>query len=826
MSTSNVDDIYELSPLQQGMLLHTVHDGATDMYLGQHVYIVEGSLDVDAMVRAWRKVFESHPALRTSFHWDGNDKPLQVVHRDVTPPAHQDDWSALSDDEQQERLDAMMAEDRATGFDVAVAPLQRLHLIRLGADRHALAWTHHHLLLDGWSVPIFMNEVMAHYQSLTGGGPLPPPAPPFRDYIAWLQRQDMDAARTFWKEVMDGVTPAALAGMRPPDPRQGTGGVDRHVVSLPPALEEGLRDAASRHRVTVNTVLHAAWAVVLGRYSGRSDIVFGCVSSGRPAELPGVDRMIGMFVNTLPVRLSVPRDGDLGPWLHELQARYADIRRYEFSPLSDIKKWAGAPGQQLFDSLFVLDNHSFGVQAEGSPDRQLTVRSQTTYDKVSVPMALIVTPAPVSEVQLLLHENRAEPGFADGILDCLFTTLKAIVGADRVEQVVAAAGPMLTPSEAPDSPSLVDARSGPVVPPATPEEEAVAAVYRDILELTEVDVTTSFFDLGGDSFGAVRAVGRIEGASVTLLALNPSVRALAAALSAGGLTSEEDELDAEIAELERQLAETDDLANELTAFYTTSEEDEREAAASGHGRLEFERTQEILLRHLPPAPAVIADIGGGTGRYALWLAEFGYRVVHRDIVPLYVEQLRAAIRPDTDVETAVGDARSLDLADESVAAVLLLGPLYHLPRLADRVQVLREARRIVAPGGAVFASAISRWAARMDGVLRERIYERGPEMLAHIDQVEETGVLPPLARGGYTAYTHRPDELESEFSSAGLDMTDLVSVEGTAFLLTDLTERMDDPRGHEAILASARAHERVPELLGIGPHLVATGRRP
>ena len=365
-----------------------------------------------------------------------------------------------------------------------------------------------------------------------------------------------------------------------------------------------------------------------------------------------------------------------------------------------------------------------------------------------------------------------------------------------------------------------------MVPPATPEEEAIAAVYRDILELTEVDVTTSFFDLGGDSFGAVRAVGRIEGATVTLLALNPSVREFAAALAMGGLTTEEDELDAEIAELERLLAETDDLARHLTEFYTTSEEEEREAAASGHGRLEFERTKEILLRHLPPAPAVIADIGGGTGRYALWLAGLGYRVVHRDIVPLYVEQLRAAIGPDTDVETAVGDARSLDLADESVAAVLLLGPLYHLPRLADRVQVLREARRIVAPGGTVFASAISRWAVRMDGVLRERIYERGPEMLAHIDEVEQTGVLPPLARGGYTSYAHRPDELRSEFSSAGLDMTDVVSVEGTAFLLTDLTERMDDPRGHDAILESARAHERVPELLGIGPHLVATGRRP
>ena len=114
----------------------------------------------------------------------------------------------------------------------------------------------------------------------------------------------------------------------------------------------------------------------------------------------------------------------------------------------------------------------------------------------------------------------------------------------------------------------------------------------------------------------------------------------------------------------------------------------------------------------------------------------------------------------------------------------------------------------------------------MDGVLRERIYERGPELLSHLDEVEQTGVLPPLARGGYTAYAHRPEELEPEFAAAGLGMTDLVGVEGTAFLLTDLTERMNDPRAREAILAGARAHERVPELLGIGPHLVATGHRP
>jgi SAM-dependent methyltransferase len=837
VGTTGVEDIYELSPLQQGMLLHAVHDGASDMYLGQHVYVVDGPLDADAMIAAWRLVFESHPALRTSFHWDGLDKPLQVVHRDVMPPASRDDWSGLDEDVQRTRLDLLMARDRAAGFDLTAAPLQRLHLIRLGPDRHALAWTHHHLLLDGWSVPVFMNEVMTRYQALTIGGPPAPPAPPYRDYIAWLQRQDLGAAERFWKETLAGVSPAPLIPLRPLDPRRGTGLVERRVASIAGPTEEALRAAALRHRVTLNAVLQAAWSVVLQHYTGRSDVVFGCVSSGRPAELRDVDRMIGMFVNTLPVPVTVPSDGEVGAWLRDIQASFASIRRYEFSPLSDIKKWAGAPGQQLFDSLIVLDNYSFTVEAGREAAGPLTVRSRSGYDKVSVPLAMILTPAPVSEVHLLYHRDRFEDGFAGEVLDCLLATLAELARADRVEQVVKAAnpepipipGPALAEPEGPAS-AMADASStAPGAVSASPGEETIAEIFRDILELTEIDVTTSFFELGGDSFGAVRAVGRIEGATVSMLALNPSVRELAAALASAGPDEVDDELDAEIAELERQLAEKSaraDFKRQLAEYYGLDKEEER-LVNSGHGQLEFERTKDIVQRHLPPAPAVIADIGGGTGRYAFWLAELGYRVVHRDIVPRHVEQVRLlAGRLGADVETALGDARDVDLADESVAAVLLLGPLYHLPQEADRVRTLREAARIVTPGGVVFGAAVSRWAARLDGVLRERIYERGPEMLDLIDSVEQTGVLPPMAASGYTAYTHRPRDLQAEFRSAGLDLADLASVEGAAFLMPDLSERMADPAARQAILDSARAHERVPELLGLGPHLVATGRRP
>jgi SAM-dependent methyltransferase len=250
--------------------------------------------------------------------------------------------------------------------------------------------------------------------------------------------------------------------------------------------------------------------------------------------------------------------------------------------------------------------------------------------------------------------------------------------------------------------------------------------------------------------------------------------------------------------------------------------EEARLSSTGAGRLEFERTQEIVLRHLPQPPAAVADVGGGPGRYALWLAGLGYHVVHRDLVPLHVDQVRAAAH-GSRVESAVGDARNLDLGDGSTDAVLLLGPLYHLTRRSDRVQALREAGRVVRPGGPVFAAAISRWAVRLDGMLRLRLYEQNSNVSDMVETVERTGVLPPLAPGSFNGFTHRPGQLRAEFASAGLDVADLVCVEGAAFLLNDLDDRAGDERAWQVILDSARAHERVPELMGLGSHLLATG---
>jgi SAM-dependent methyltransferase len=268
----------------------------------------------------------------------------------------------------------------------------------------------------------------------------------------------------------------------------------------------------------------------------------------------------------------------------------------------------------------------------------------------------------------------------------------------------------------------------------------------------------------------------------------------------------------------------DPMIGPMSEYYELGNEADR-LAESAQGRLEFDRTREIILRSLPGAPATVADIGGGPGRYALWLADLGYRVIHRDLMPLHVSQLTAAAGPDGAIDSRVADARELDLADASVDAVLLLGPLYHLEREPDRLQALQEAGRIVRPGGLVFAAAISRWAARLDGILRLRLYERSPRMMDVVERVERTGVLEPLSPGSFCGYTHRPDQLRQEVLAGGLEVTDLVCIEGASFLLGDLAGRMEDPGAWRVVLDAARALERVPELMGIGTHLLVTARR-
>jgi ubiquinone/menaquinone biosynthesis C-methylase UbiE len=265
-------------------------------------------------------------------------------------------------------------------------------------------------------------------------------------------------------------------------------------------------------------------------------------------------------------------------------------------------------------------------------------------------------------------------------------------------------------------------------------------------------------------------------------------------------------------------------SEDVAAFYAQGLE--RERLASGPGALELARTQAILGRYLPPPPAAVADIGGGPGRYAVWLTERGYRVHLVDPVPLHVEQARAAARDVGLAGADVGDARDLPLPDASADAVLLLGPLYHLLERADRVRALAEARRVCRPGGVVLAAAISRFASTLDGLRGGYLEDPAFAAVAAGDR-RDGRHRNPTGDPAYftTAYFHRPEELAAECAEAGLTHEATLAVEGPGWLLSDLDAWLGDERRRAVLLAALTALEAEPTLLGVSAHLLTVARR-
>jgi ubiquinone/menaquinone biosynthesis C-methylase UbiE len=269
-------------------------------------------------------------------------------------------------------------------------------------------------------------------------------------------------------------------------------------------------------------------------------------------------------------------------------------------------------------------------------------------------------------------------------------------------------------------------------------------------------------------------------------------------------------------------------AEEIAAYYARGLE--RDRLASGPGALESARTQALLERYLPPPPAVVADVGGGPGRYAVWLAERGYRVHLVDPVPLHVEQARIAARGRPGAARAsadVGDARALRLPDASADAVLLLGPLYHLPERVGRLQALAEARRVCRQGGVIIAAAISRFASTLDGLRGGYLEDPTFAAVAASDRRDGRHRNPTDDPAYFTtAYFHRPEELAVECAAAGLTHEATLAVEGPGWLLPDLDARLADERRRAVLLAALAPLEAEPTLLGVSAHLLAVARRP
>ncbi|GLH79079.1 hypothetical protein SSBR45G_39880 [Bradyrhizobium sp. SSBR45G] len=475
-----VEDIYPLSPMQQGMLFHALHDDGTGVYVNQLTAEIRG-LDPDRLRAAWQAVSDRHAVLRTGFLWrEVSGAPQQVVYRRTEIRFAEEDWrahvAALAPAALDDALDAVAQRDRAAGFDLARPPLQRLTLVRLDDQRHWLVWTHHHILMDGWSSARFMAEVM----QLMDHGSLPAQNLHYRDYIAWLAARDRDAAAEFWRTALAELDEPSLLA-----PAGGTGAMDHG--SLVTAVESDLSDRlqlfATRERVTLNTVVQAAWAQLLRRYTGQNTVCFGVTVSDRPADLVGAEEMVGLFINTLPIVDREDPQRSVGAWLRDLQDRNLALREHGWMPLAEIQRLAGRAGHPLFDSILVFENYPVD-QALKTTHGQLRASRTKILETSNYPLFVSVG----LDGQLRLVFNYQQRHFAEGqirrlqaafvqLLEAISRNAQRSVGGIATENADDLA--MLARVNETSSPVASDSISAQFEAQAAHQPDAVAVVHGD-----------------------------------------------------------------------------------------------------------------------------------------------------------------------------------------------------------------------------------------------------------------------------------------------------------------------------------------------------------
>ncbi len=426
MTMKNVEDLYRLSPLQKGLLFHTVSEPLSSTYVVQFHCMLEGRLELSALCQAWQQVLDRHSALRTAFLWEGLEEWLQVVRQHVTLPWEIRDWSRMDSAEQSRAWDDFLKEDRLKGFHVSRAPLMRVAIIRLKDDAHRLVWTQHHLILDGWSVAIVLKEVLACYKGIVrGADPQLPSVRPYRDFIAWLGQLDLPEAEIFWRAYLKGfATPTELPFRHLKDQEGHTRTVlpGRLTLQLSQDCTRSLKVFSSSHQLTLNTVFQGAWAVLLSRYSGENDVVFGAVVAGRPAALSGTEATVGLFVNTVPFRAIVNPDGQLVPWLQDLQARFLEAREYEHTPLVDVQGWSESGGIALFESILAFENYPVD-QALKTSSGDFQISNVGVIDPTHYPLTLEIIPGDPITMTLSYRTDQYQAHIMERLLAQLETLL-------------------------------------------------------------------------------------------------------------------------------------------------------------------------------------------------------------------------------------------------------------------------------------------------------------------------------------------------------------------------------------------------------------------
>ncbi|WP_107805968.1 non-ribosomal peptide synthetase [Nodularia spumigena] len=390
----SIEDLYELSPMQQGMLFHTLYAPESEVYFEQLLCILSGELNFPAFQKAWEQVVARHSILRSSFFWEEIEKPLQMVSKQVDLPWEKMDWRHLTSDEQQKNLDNFFVSDRHKGFDLNQAPLMRFTIIQLGEKTYQFIWSHHHILFDGWSMQIVLKEVFALYEANQRGEHLRlSPVQPYKEYIEWLQQQDIEKAKQFWQQTLKGFETPTLIGNR----EQRTGNSSKGIYQekrfqLSQTVTEKLQVAARQHHLTLNNLVQGAWGLLISRYSGEKDVVFGATVSGRQPVIENIESMVGLLINTIPTLVKIDNQKEILSWLQELQTQAVEQEQYSYFPLAEIQQFSDIlPGMPLFESLLVFENYPVDSSKQDT-QKTLEISHLSCFERTNYPLTIVINP--------------------------------------------------------------------------------------------------------------------------------------------------------------------------------------------------------------------------------------------------------------------------------------------------------------------------------------------------------------------------------------------------------------------------------------------------
>ena len=432
MSINTINKMsYPLSPTQEGMLFDRLFGQQAGVHIEQIHCTLHEALDVAAFHEAWLRFVSRHEVLRTTFRWEGLDGPVQDVHSEITVPLEQHDWRHLSEPEQLAGVQTYLRKDREKGFDLTQPPLLRLALFRLGETHYQLVWTFYHGLLDGRSFPLALQEVFALYETILRGGiPTPEERVPYQRFIEWTQQQDWAGAEVFWRQKLNGFsapTPIlhALAPNTVPEDMPIYAEQERELSA---ALTRDLKAFADQNNLTLNTLFQGAWALLLSRYSGEEEVVFGAVRACRHSSIPQAETMLGVFINTLPLRVAMSPEKPLLTWLREIRDQQLELRQYEHTPLVKVQQWSDVgAGTPLFESILIYDNSLLGpmLQEQGGSWSQ---RNFVLHDQTNYPLTLRAHYYGSEAPRFLLNARYYRDRFADETVQQMLGHLETVLG--------------------------------------------------------------------------------------------------------------------------------------------------------------------------------------------------------------------------------------------------------------------------------------------------------------------------------------------------------------------------------------------------------------